>query len=87
MENMGHGDWGTWDMRNMGHGEHGTWDMGNRDMGNMGHGGHGEHGTFEKKGLVDICTDLGSFIGIFDCGYFTVWKFSNIPVSSHFDFT
>ena len=26
-------------------------------------------------------TDLGSLIVIFDCGYFTVWKFSHFPAS------
>ena len=26
-------------------------------------------------------TDLGSQIGNYDCGYFTVWKFSNFPAT------
>ena len=38
----------------------------------------------EKKQLCNgfemVCTDLGSLIGIFDCGYSTVCKFSNFPV-------
>ena len=27
-----------------------------------------------------VCTDLSSLIGIFNCGYSIVWKFSNFPV-------
>ena len=33
--------------------------------------------VWKNKMFSLLCTDLGSLIGIFDYGYFTVWKFSN----------
>ena len=32
-----------------------------------------------RRAFSDQGTDLGSLVGNFNCGYYTVWKFSNFP--------
>ena len=34
-----------------------------------------------RRAFSDQGTDLGSLVGNFNCGYYTVWKFSNFPTN------